>query len=137
MDRVFAIAAVLVVVAGGAQAEQSTTRQSASEAVPTAGGAGPGGVPDAAATKAPGPLDQPDEIVAEDPGPLMGPCGPTGPDPKDPDKADHKAHGEVFAGVGTGGYREAGGVICQPLGDHAAVTVGIDTARWSDRRWRH
>jgi len=42
---------------------------------------------------------------------------------RNPDRAPH---GEVWAGVGTGGYRNVGGVVTQPLGDCAQVTVAID-----------
>jgi len=43
-----------------------------------------------------------------------------------PQQGDGKPHGEVWAGVGTGGYRNVGGVVTQPLGDCAQVTVAID-----------
>ena len=43
-----------------------------------------------------------------------------------PQTGDGKPHGEVWAGVGTGGYRNVGGVVTQPLGDCAQVTVAID-----------
>ncbi|HEV2366242.1 MAG TPA: hypothetical protein VGS12_18840 [Caulobacteraceae bacterium] len=98
----------------------------AQELVPSAGG-GAQATPGSAA-KPPGPLDPPDEITDPGPDPVMGPCGPTSPDPRHPDRPDRKPHGEVFGGVGTHGYREAGGVVCQPLGDHAAVTIAIDAA---------
>jgi hypothetical protein len=39
---------------------------------------------------------------------------------------DRNPHGEVWAGIGTGGYREAGGVVTKPLGDCGSVTVAID-----------
>ena len=39
---------------------------------------------------------------------------------------DRKAHGEVWVGVGTGGYREYGGVVTQPLGDCSEITLGLD-----------
>jgi hypothetical protein len=41
-------------------------------------------------------------------------------------EADGKPHGEVWAGIGTGGYRQAGGVVTQPLGACGSVTVMID-----------
>ncbi len=105
------------------------------EAVPTAGGAGAHGAPVTPNSASPDTLDPPDEIRADDPGPLMGPCGPTGPAKNNPDQPDHKAHGEVFAGAGTHGYREAGGVVCQPIGDHSAVTVGVDVESQRGRVW--
>ncbi len=127
MVRLIAIVAALTLAAGGFAFSQ--------EAVPTAGGAGQRGAPDPSASGSPSPLDPPAQIVAADPGPLMGPCGPTAPDKKNPDKPDHQAHGEVFAGVGTGGYREGGGVVCQPIGDHAAVTVGVDVEHYRGGFW--
>jgi hypothetical protein len=40
--------------------------------------------------------------------------------------ADGKAHGEVWAGVGTHGYREVGGVVTQPIGACSQVTIAVD-----------
>lgn len=39
---------------------------------------------------------------------------------------DRKPHGEVWAGVGTGGYRELGGVVTQPVGKCGSVTIAVD-----------
>lgn len=39
--------------------------------------------------------------------------------------SDGKPHGEVWAGIGTRGYRTVGGVVTQPLGDCGQVTVGV------------
>lgn len=39
--------------------------------------------------------------------------------------SDGKPHGEVWAGVGTRGYRTVGGVVTQPIGDCGSVTVGV------------
>lgn len=69
------------------------------------------------------------------PGPLIGPCGPTGPNAKG-DGPDHKAHGEVMVGAGTRGYREVGAVVCQPIGDHTAVTIAVDAAQDHGERRR-
>jgi hypothetical protein len=41
-------------------------------------------------------------------------------------KLDHTPHGEVFAGVGTRGYREGGGVVCVPLNENSAVSIAVD-----------
>jgi hypothetical protein len=50
---------------------------------------------------------------------------------------DRKPHGEVWAGVGTSGYRELGGVVTQPIGDCGQVTVAIDHAAgdWAASNW--
>lgn len=39
--------------------------------------------------------------------------------------SDGKPHGEVWAGIGTRGYRTIGGIVTQPLGDCGQVTVGV------------
>src|SRR5262245_43028587 len=38
---------------------------------------------------------------------------------------DRKPHGEVWAGIGTHGYREIGGVVTQPIGDCSFVTIAV------------
>jgi hypothetical protein len=65
----------------------------------------------------------------------VGPCGGL-PNP-DTGKLDKSPHGEVFAGAGTHGYREAGGVVCVPIGDHAAVNVAVDFGRYPSYGWRY
>lgn len=53
----------------------------------------------------------------------MGPCGP---EKVKPDGAlETKPHGEVEAGGGADGYRRIAGVVCQPIGQTGAVTVGV------------
>jgi hypothetical protein len=42
-----------------------------------------------------------------------------------PARVDKRPHGQVWAGIGTGGYREVGGVVTQPIGDCATVTIGM------------
>ena len=59
--------------------------------------------------------------------PLVGPCGAVGAVHDGiAEKPDKKVHGEVFAGVGTAGYREIGGAVCIPVGDHGAVSIAVD-----------
>jgi hypothetical protein len=53
-----------------------------------------------------------------------------------PQQGDGKPHGEVWAGVGTGGYRNVGGVVTQPIGDCAQVTVAIDHSQFDGARRR-
>jgi len=48
---------------------------------------------------------------------------------------DNKPHGEVWAGAGTGGYRNVGGVVTQPIGSCGSVTLMIDQSQ-SNYRWR-
>jgi hypothetical protein len=42
---------------------------------------------------------------------------------------DRSPHGEVSVAVGSRGYREASGVVTQPIGDCGQVTIGIGTSR--------
>ncbi|HLZ84487.1 MAG TPA: hypothetical protein VKQ54_13060 [Caulobacteraceae bacterium] len=105
----------------------------AQEAIPTAPGAAGGDAPPAPES---GPLRLSDRI---DEGPdvlrPVGPCG--GPARKEDGKLDKTPHGEVWAGIGTHGYREIGGVVCAPLGDNAAVSLAIDAGHldgWGRRR---
>jgi hypothetical protein len=42
---------------------------------------------------------------------------------------DRKPHGEVWAGVGTGGYRAIGGVVSQPIGKCGQLTIGGSYSR--------
>jgi hypothetical protein len=108
---------IAILVAGGAARAQ--------EAIATAKGAPPPAPPAAA------PLTLGGHDDFDDEGPVpVGPCGAVG-HVKDgvmqpPDK---RPHGEVFGGVGTHGYREAGGVVCLPVGDHSAVTLAVDVGR--------
>ena len=41
---------------------------------------------------------------------------------RNPDRAPH---GEVWAGVGTGGYNTVGAVVTQPIGDCAEATIAV------------
>ena len=49
---------------------------------------------------------------------------------------DQKAHGEVWAGIGTGGYKEYGAVVTQPIGDCSYLTVGFDQSQGGGGRGR-
>jgi len=111
------ILAAGLIVAGSASAQ---------EAIPTASAAPPPAPPPSAA-----PLWISEHADFDDAGPpLIGPCGAVGAVHDGvAEKPDHNPHGEVFAGIGTSGYREVGGAICVPIGDHAAVSIAVDTAR--------
>jgi hypothetical protein len=62
--------------------------------------------------------------------PLVGPCGAVGQVHDGvAEKPDKNPHGFVTAGVGTNGYREIGGAVCVPIGDHAAVSVAVNYGR--------
>ena len=119
-----AILACALAMAGGAQAQ---------EAIPTAANAIDGGAP---AVTDSGPITISNRREHDDRGPIrVGPCGAVsestdGTMPPPPDK---KPHGEVWGGVGTHGYRDVGGVVCIPVGDHSAVTLAVDSTRWGRR----
>jgi hypothetical protein len=51
---------------------------------------------------------------------------------------DGKPHGEVWAGVGTRGYRELGGVVTQAIGKCGSVTLGASHSEggYGRRGWR-
>jgi hypothetical protein len=75
--------------------------------------------------------------VDEGPG-FLRPAGPCGGPAKTADgKADKSPHGEVWAGVGTRGYREIGGAVCVPVGDSSAVTIAVDTGQIDGWNRRH
>jgi hypothetical protein len=64
---------------------------------------------------------------------VMGPCGP------EKVSADGHVstapHGEVEAGIGTHGYRQVAGVVCQPIGENGAVTISAGQTQ-GDRGYR-
>jgi hypothetical protein len=107
----------------------------AEEAISTATRQGDGGAP-------PPPANDPLKLSGymDDDGPGFlrpsGPCG--GPPPSSGVKGAKSPHGEVWAGVGTSGYREIGGAACMPLGDTGALNIAIDAGHvngWSG--WGH
>jgi len=106
----------------------------AQQAISTAQDSQLGGAPPAPAT---GPVNLPPhrQDIAQNIVRPVGPCGGL-PNP-DTGKLDKSPHGEVFAGAGTHGYREAGGVVCVPIGDHAAVNVAVDFGRYPSYGWRY
>ena len=114
-----------LVIAGVAMAGAAP----AQEAIPTAGGSPTGGAP---VPQSSGPLRLPDHY-ADNGDNIVRSGSPCGAPPKPDGTPDRAPHGEVFAGVGTHGYREGGGVVCVPLGDRAAVTVAVDAGRIDDR----
>jgi hypothetical protein len=105
----------------------------AQEAIPTAANAPGGGAPPAPSG---GPISLADKSSHyDDRGPVpIGPCGAPYKQTADGQlKQDKSPHGEVFGGVGTHGYREAGGVVCVPLGQNGQVSVAVDTVHWGRR----
>jgi hypothetical protein len=124
--RVLPLAAVLALAFGGGALAQ--------EAIATADGSA---APRATTATADATADSHGDLsmLRDDPdATVMGPCGPTR---KTADgKPDHAPHGQVEVGVGTGGYRHIGGVVCKPIGDNAAVTIAVDQTQWNGGRRR-
>ena len=128
-----AIAMACAALACAGAAAVSPTAVLAQEAIPTASGAPGDGAPPAPES---GPLRLSDRT---DQGPdILRPVGPCGaPALKENGKPDRTPHGEVWAGVGTNGYRDIGGAVCAPLGDNAALSVAVDAGQingWGRRR---
>ena len=105
----------------------------AEEAIPTAGA---GATPTASPTA--GPLDPSGVDNLPEERPTIGPCGVVHQpgQPRDA-KADQAPHGQIEVGVGTGGYRHIGGVVCKPIGENGSVTVAVDHTEWNGGGRRH
>lgn len=81
------------------------------------------------------PLPEDDASAAEQgPQVAMGLCGPQKIKPDG--TLETKPHGELEGSVGTGGYRSVGGFVCQPVGQHAAVSVGVSQTQMDGYRRR-
>lgn len=72
----------------------------------------------------------------------VGPCTPYGAEIAAEARAegarvelDRAPHGEIGAGVGTGGAREVHGVVCQPIGPNSSVTVSAGSFRGPRGGW--
>jgi hypothetical protein len=107
----------------------------ADEAIPTASGASAGAPASPPLDPDSGPLRLSDHVDGPDALGPVGPCG--GPAFKENGKPDRTPHGEVWAGVGTHGYREIGGALCAPIGDSSALSIAVDAGRldgWGHRR---
>lgn len=84
-----------------------------------------------------GPIATETEVVEEVD--HSNPCGP-GPnlqpvkrDANGEVVPDRSAHGEVGASVGTRGYHEVHGVVCQPIGARGAVIIGVSQSSFGRR----
>ncbi|MGH7022128.1 MAG: hypothetical protein ACREEB_00905 [Caulobacteraceae bacterium] len=106
----------------------------AQEAIPTANNANGGAPPVQASGAAPIRI-QDKQSEFDDRGPVpIGPCGaPYKDDGKGGVKQDKDPRGEVWAGVGTHGYRDVGGAVCIPVGKAAQVTIAVDSTHWGRR----
>lgn len=123
MTRLMTVLAVTASLASAAAAQ---------EAIPTANRSADGGAPVAA--QGTGPIMIARSRDDDDAGPIrIGPCGVAHDIDGVPAKPDKTPHGEVWAGVGTHGYRQVGGAVCVPVGDHGQVTLAVDAAHWGRR----
>jgi hypothetical protein len=104
------------------------------EAIPTAPETADGGAPPAPPTESPLRLSDHFDRGPEFLGP-RGPCG--GPAKTESGKTDTTPHGEVWAGAGTRGYRDAGGVVCLPLSAKTSITIAVDAGQIDGWRGRH
>jgi hypothetical protein len=105
----------------------------AQEAIPTASGAPLGGAP-TPQPEWPQSLGQRPSFDGADI--VRGPLNGCGVPPKEDGSPDKNVHGEVYAGAGTHGYREAGGTACIPIGDHSAATISVNAGRYPTWGWR-
>lgn len=125
----YAAALIVAICAGSAAAEEApiaTSRAGDPPAASTSAAPIDQALEPAVRTEAPG--DWARRVMAGEPAPeeigeaQQGRC---------PTRADQRPHGEVRGSVGTGGYREVGGVVTQPIGDCATVTIGMSrTEGW-------
>jgi hypothetical protein len=78
------------------------------------------------------PLTLPEDMGPDPEAPVrVGPCGSVAPAVDGPaGQPDTKPHGQVWAGVGTQGYRNVGGVVCQPIGQDGSLNIAVDAGRW-------
>jgi hypothetical protein len=118
MRRSAAIACLALLVASPAAAE---------EAVTTAGS----GAPLPAAEGSARPISDPAMVDPQADGSEAGARSGERPGCRPP--PDRKPHGEVWAAIGTGGYRSVGGVVTQPIGDCGFITIVVSHAQ--GRTW--
>jgi hypothetical protein len=85
-------------------------------------------------TAAPPPLPISGPSSAEGPPVAIGPCGPEKVKPDG--RLDTAPHGEVDASIGTRGYRQIGGAVCQPIGQDGFVAVSASQTQGQTYRGR-
>jgi hypothetical protein len=117
MSRTLALVASLAVLVAAPYAW-------ADEAIPTANDEG---APTTTAT--PPPLEDPTPLADNDEIVRFGPCGAV-QRASDKGPIDKQAHGQIDVGIGTGGYRHIGGVVCKPIGENGSVTIAVDHTEW-------
>ncbi|MDP3488723.1 MAG: hypothetical protein Q8R71_01175 [Phenylobacterium sp.] len=132
-----ALAAALLVAtfAGSALADEGPISTGRTDTPPAPMASAEQIVPGTAQSQAEAPGDWARRVMAGDPGPEEIAEGRQG---RCLTRADNRPHGEVWAGIGTGGYREVGGVVTQSIGDCASVTIGMSRTegRFAGPRYR-
>ena len=118
----FALVASTLVLAGRALADGPVTTAAAGASV----------APPPSAAPLPLPLSGPSS--AEGPPVAMGPCGPEKVRPDG--RLETAPHGEVDASIGTRGYRQIGGAVCQPIGQDGFVAVSASQTQGQTYRGR-
>lgn len=118
------------VLSGIAVAFLMSAQAGAAEVVATAG---PAVAPQAAAPAAALPLDGPAGQVADGAPPAPGEAGCRAAAAA---ADDRQLHGEVWAGVGTHGYRDVGTAVTAPVGRCGSVSIAIDRSQGALGGWR-
>lgn len=122
------------VLSGIAVAFLVTAQAGAGELVTTAGAAKTP-APAAASVPAAPPLDaQISQFIDQDAGSAPPPSG--GGCRTAAAAADRQPHGEVWAGVGTHGYRDVGTAMTAPIGKCGSVSIAIDRTEGGFGGWR-
>jgi len=101
--------------------------------IATAGGSGPE-APEPTAPQPPLPSAGSAPAMQQQPV-AMGPCGPE--KVKADGQLETAPHGEVEAGIGTGGYRHLAGTVCQPIGQNGAVVMSAGYSQANSTYRRH
>ena len=121
--KIWVVATVLSLGVGGAAMAQAPLSTAPVAAAPQP------------AITQPGPLSLDGPATAQGAPVAMGPCGPEKVKPDG--RLETAPHGEVEAGVGTGGYRHIAGAVCQPIGQEGFVAVGVSDTQFQPGGRRH
>lgn len=111
------LAVLALLIPFGAHAQEAISTASASDAGPP-----PASAPAAQANGEEDPGDWARRVLAGKPAPDEAkPGGPSCAMAA----TDDRPQGEVWAGIGTRGYREIGGVVTQKIGECSSVTIAV------------
>lgn len=125
MKTILSGLAIALLIAGGAVAsDHPITTAGASQATP------PSSVAPAAVAALPA---APVQITEPDAGPA---AAESRPGCAAAEAAERQPHGEVWGGVGTHGYRDAGGAVTLPTGKCSSVSIAVDRMEGGFIGWR-